>query len=77
MATELSVKGVPEEWMDALRKRARRNNRSLESEVMALLESAVAAEPLTVEEAEEHLESLNFQTPGEAVAIIREDRDAR
>ncbi len=37
----LSIKDVPDDWADALRQRAARNHRSLQGELMALLEQAV------------------------------------
>ena len=40
MAT-LSIKDVPETWAEALRQRAARNHRSLQGELMALVEKAV------------------------------------
>ena len=42
MAT-LSIKGVPEEWAQALRQRAVRNHRSLQGELTAILEAAIQA----------------------------------
>lgn len=41
----ISVKDVPEHWAEALRQRAARNHRSLQGELMALIERAVQ-EPL-------------------------------
>jgi hypothetical protein len=40
----LSVKDVPEAWAQALRMRAARNHRSLQGELMALIQDAVAPE---------------------------------
>jgi plasmid stability protein len=37
----LSVKDVPEAWAETLRQRAARNHRSLQGELMAIIESAV------------------------------------
>ncbi len=37
----LSVKDVPETWAEALRQRAVRNHRSLQGELMAIIEQAV------------------------------------
>ena len=39
----LSIKGVPETLADALRQRAAINHRSLQGELMSIIESAVAA----------------------------------
>lgn len=38
----LSIKDVPEAWADALRQRAARNHRSLQGELMAIVEQAVS-----------------------------------
>lgn len=38
----LSIKDVPEAWAQALRERAARNHRSLQGELMALIQGAVA-----------------------------------
>jgi plasmid stability protein len=45
--SNLSIKDVPEAWAEALRQRAARNHRSLQGELMVILERAVAesAEP--------------------------------
>ena len=40
--SNLSIKDVPESWAEALRQRAARNHRSLQGELMAILERAVA-----------------------------------
>ncbi|MBB1073769.1 hypothetical protein HUU62_05015 [Rhodoferax sp. 4810] len=40
----LSIKDVPEAWAQALRERAARNHRSLQGELMALIQGAVAPE---------------------------------
>jgi len=41
--SNLSIKDVPQAWAEALRQRAARNHRSLQGELMAILERAVAA----------------------------------
>jgi plasmid stability protein len=40
----ISVKDVPEAWAEALRQRAARNHRSLQDELMALIQCAVEPE---------------------------------
>jgi len=40
----LSIKDVPEAWAQALRERAARNHRSLQGELMALIQGAVVPE---------------------------------
>ena len=44
MSINLSVKNVPDELAAALRARAERNHRSLQGELMALIEAAVIEE---------------------------------
>jgi plasmid stability protein len=40
----LSIKDVPEAWAEALRQRAARNHRSLQGELMAIVEQALKQE---------------------------------
>lgn len=40
--SNISVKDVPDAWAEALRRRAARNHRSLQGELMAIIERAVA-----------------------------------
>jgi plasmid stability protein len=77
MPTNVSVKNVPDNVMEQLRKRAKRNHRSLQGELMAILEEASGPAKLTIEEAEARLKALNFTTGDESTAWIREERDAR
>jgi plasmid stability protein len=46
MTVNLSIKNVPESLADKLRARAERNHRSLQGELMAIIEGAVAGEGL-------------------------------
>lgn len=39
--SSLSIKDVPEQWAETLRQRAARNHRSLQGELMAIIEAAV------------------------------------
>ena len=43
--SNLSVKDVPEAWAEALRQRAARNHRSLQGELMSIIERAVNEAP--------------------------------
>ena len=43
MSTNFSIKGVPDDVADRLRLRAARNHRSLQGELMAVIEQAAAA----------------------------------
>ena len=77
MPTNVSVKNVPDDVMEKLRERAKRHHRSLQGELMAILEEAAPPGKLTLEEAEARLKTLNFRTPDESTKWIREMRDAR
>lgn len=43
--SNLSIKDVPEAWAQALRQRAARNHRSLQGELMAIIEQAATEAP--------------------------------
>ena len=77
MALSLSVKDVPPELAQALRERAARNHRSLQGEFLHILESAVGPKPFRARELWDEIRNLNFRTPDEAAAMVREDRDSR
>ena len=78
MPVNLSIKNVPDEWAEVLRRRAARSHRSLQGELMRILEGAVAEEPaMTVAEVLAEVRKLGLERRSEATQIIREDRDAR
>ncbi len=73
----LSIKNVPDESVRRLRERARANHRSLQGELLAILDEALQPRRLSLAEARERLARLRLRTPSESVAMIREDRDDR
>jgi plasmid stability protein len=77
MAVSLSIKNVPEEIVAKLREKAQKNHRSLQGELMALIEEAVSPAKLSVEELADEIDALGLKTPDEAAEIIRELRDGR
>ncbi len=77
MPVSLSVKHVPEDVVKRLRDRARRNHRSLQGELLTILESSSRVGTLSVKEFAALARSLKFRTPDESVRMIREDRDSR
>lgn len=79
MSVNLSIKNVPDELAERLRKRAERAHRSLQGELMSILTEAAgrASRRLSVEEARRRVAELGLRTPSEAAAMVREDRDAR
>lgn len=77
MPTHLSIKNVPDHLADQLRHRAEQHHRSLQGELMAILEEAVAAsERPTPAEILERVRKMGLRTADEASAMIRADRDA-
>ena len=78
MPVNLSIKNVPDELASRLRKRAARNHRSLQGELMAILERTVAdAAPLTPGRLFREVQELGLSTGDEATEMIREERDGR
>lgn len=74
----LSIKNAPDDIVERLRERAARNHRSLQGELMAIIEEAVRPGPkryLSVGEVLARARALNLQQPDEAAALIRADRD--
>ncbi len=76
MPVTLSVKNVPAKVAENLRQRAARNHRSLQGELMAILEDA-ARPQISIDELAEKIKALGLKTPAESAAMIRADRDAR
>ena len=77
MAVNLSLRNVPDEWVEKLRERAKRNHRSLQGELLSILEETVTPRQLTIEEAYQKIRRLNIRPVSEATQMIREDRDSR
>lgn len=78
MPVSLSIKNVPEEILERLRARAVRNHRSLQKELLVIIEAAVLDErEVTVDELAEYVSSLGLSTPDESTDWIRELRDSR
>jgi len=83
LPVSLSIKEVPDELAEALRKRARRNHRSLQGELMSILEAAVLEPGLPPERLFragalwKQVQQLELSTAPDAVKIVRRDRDSR
>ena len=77
MTVTLSIKNVPEELAQRLKERAARNHRSLQGELMAILEAASAPASVSrIDEVYAHVRASGVRTPrGEAARMIRQDRD--
>jgi antitoxin FitA len=76
MPVDLSIKRVPDHLVQRLRERAAMNHRSLQGELMAMLEGLLIQDDrLTLAQLIEINRALGFRTPSESVEMIREDRD--
>ena len=72
----LSIKKVPEKLVKRLKRRAAIHKRSLQGELMAVLEEATSPARLTVDELQQTLRRFR-PVPGDSTKMIREERDAR
>ena len=77
MPVTLSIKDVPDDLADALRERARRNHRSLQGELMAMVEAHVGAQPFRARLLLDEVRRLGLATDDTAVQMVREDRARR
>jgi plasmid stability protein len=78
MPINLSIKNAPDDVVQRLRERAERHHRSLQGELMAIIEAAVGEDrPATPAEILAEVRRLGLHTSREATAIVRADRDAR
>ena len=76
MPVDLSVKKVPDDVAERLRARARQHHRSLQGELLAILEEASEAGPtMTIEELLKRGRERGLSTPDESTAWIRHWRD--
>jgi antitoxin FitA len=74
MAVTLSIKNVPDKVARRLRDQARRNHRSLQGELLSLVEHAVEAQPFI----DLHLSRQQLiASQSEPALMIRNDRDGR
>ncbi len=80
MPVNLSIKNAPDDLVQRLRERAARNHRSLQGELMAIIEDAVRPGPapgrLDLDAFRARIRALGLHSPDEAAAIVRADRDA-
>jgi plasmid stability protein len=78
MPVNLSIKNVPDDLAERLRERARRNHRSIQGELLTILEEAVRPKGITVGELRRRVKELDLPKGGPSSAeIIRGERDAR
>jgi plasmid stability protein len=78
MPVNLSIKNAPDDVVERLRQRAQRHHRSLQGELLAIIEAAAREDqPATAADILAEVRRLGLQTPSEAAALIRSDRDRR
>lgn len=76
MPVTLSIKNAPDDVVARLRERAARNHRSLQGELLTIIEAAV--EPprrrRSIAEIAANAARIGLSTPSESVEILRADR---
>lgn len=78
MPVNLSIKNAPDDIVQRLRKRAERHHRSLQGELLAIIEDAVRPERnLSPREFLAEVRRFGLRTPSESAAVVRADRDQR
>jgi len=78
MPVNLSIKNAPDKVVRRLKKRAERNHRSLQGELMAIITEAAEERPFqTAADILRETRALGLAGPSESAAIVRADRDAR
>lgn len=77
MESNLSIKKVPQELMARLKDRAKRNHRSLQGELLAILEEIVSPRRVSAQEVYLMVRELGLRTGPESTGLVRENRDAR
>jgi plasmid stability protein len=76
MPVNLSIKNVPDDVAERLRKRAELNHRSLQGELLSILETALAlGRQKDVSEIVAEVRRLGIKSDSDSTAIIRADRD--
>jgi plasmid stability protein len=75
MPVNLSIKDVPDGLADALRTRARSNHRSLQGELMAMIETHTRAKPFRALELWQAARAAGLAMADDSTAMIRHDRD--
>jgi plasmid stability protein len=78
MPASLSIKNVPDGVVERLRARAARNRRSLQGELLDLIERAADELPtISAREVYDRIRKLNLPAGESSAEIIRGMRDAR
>ncbi len=73
----LSIKNVPEDLMARLKAQAKQHHRSLQGEIMAILEASAQPWRLNIREVQDLVKDMGLETGDDSTRWIRELRDAR
>ena len=76
MTVTLSIKNVPDELAQRLKARAARNHRSLQGELMAIIEHAEPSRR-SIDDISAMVDRLGIRTPADSANIVREARDGQ
>ncbi|MCH8846565.1 MAG: Arc family DNA-binding protein [Proteobacteria bacterium] len=75
MSVNLSIKNVPDHWVKQLRQRADSHHRSLQGELMTMIEKSLESETvLSPEDLLIKIQHMGLHTSSESMEMIREDR---
>ncbi len=78
MPINLSIKNAPDDLVALLKQRAERNHRSMQRELLAIIETAVTPRrDLTPDEVLARARRLQLTPEPDSVATVRSDRDRR
>jgi len=78
MPVNLSIKAVPDTLVEKLRSRAEKNHRSLQGELITILEESLERpRSLSMDESIRKLRHLAVTTASDSTKGIREERDRR
>lgn len=78
-SASVTIRDIPRSVLDQLKARAERHRRSVQGEILAILEAA-AADGMSRHRAADtlaYVRALGVRTPAEAANMIRADRDGR
>ncbi|MFO1080062.1 MAG: Arc family DNA-binding protein [Reyranellaceae bacterium] len=78
MPVNLSIKNAPDDVVQRLRARAERHHRSLQGELLAIIEEAAReGAELSPADVLAEVRRLGVRTPADSATIVRADRDRR
>ena len=78
MPVTLSIKNVPDDIVWRLKRRAKNHHRSLQGELLAILEEVLRSpQAMNSRDVPAEVGRLGVRTPRGAASMIRKDRDAR